>query len=997
MGKVKFDRVQLTGFGPYRETTTFTFTDQLNVLVAPNETGKSTLVAGVNALLFGLPQTTDETVFGQARYRNWDYPPAFEGELIFTVDGESYRLRRDFQNNRISLARKEQGEYREIIAGTHNPRAQRRNLRYEETLKELLGLGSQELFEATFCLTQPLPEAEELNERVQELLSGTGVGFKRVTDGVIKELREITRFTGRRGVTAKDALEPRALERVAEEIENTKAGMEQDRALVDRLENYRRRLEEEEKHRTAKAQALAEQERLLTLWGEWQQLTKGYEAARMIYSQIRKSKERAGRLQDELERITEEKEVYPWGPTVPEETGEILQQLAAIAEQKANLTQELVELEAEAARITEGEADWVGLKACSTVDWAVLGAGPAAVVESRRTQALEALAVWEEAQELARAAEENGQIRDEEFSLFDRADPATLEAIKVYESRRAFLRSTLEITTLKWEKKKAELKRVKSRRRIRWGLVFLTAVLGGIVPAFLPVGEGPNLLFRALGGFFLGAGLGYLGGRLLLPSGAPAVLRKQVAENEEKVKAAIQALDQFEGQVAPFTARYPDLAGAYRRWEKLLAEGEELARKHQEFCRRELGGFSGPAAACPLTEPGIKVNPRWSDLHAFARIITPAEKIEFLGELVAWLAAKTPGWWERLLNEAAAFEEKRAELERLKGLREANRDYLMKGRQKLADLTRMEEKLQAALIPLLAAAGGDYQQAGKLWTAWCKLCLQAEKATGALEQILELEKVTTWAELEAKCDDAALKAQSFYQERQQLVAAHPGLAPLETAAAPEQIEADYRRRQEEVGRGQAELQAIDGEIRRLTMELARLEGQEPLNIAEAEERLAQLEVNRAELEMEADALTLAYQELTGALYDFQSTYRLRLAEITTAYFRELTADQERRIELDEAFQVMVVIDGRPVAPAQLSFGARDQLFIALRLGIARLLATEMVLPFVFDDPFLNCDAGRLAKIRTSLELLAGERQIILLSHREDFAAWGAPVTVTTGG
>ena len=247
MGRVKFDRVRLTGFGPYREATTFTFSDQLNVLVAPNETGKSTLVAGVNALLFGLPQTTDEKVFGQARYRNWDYPPAFEGELVFTVDGESYRLRRDFQNNLVSLARKEQGEYREIIAGTHNPRAQRRNLRYEETLKNLLGLSSQELFEATFCLTQPLPEAEELNERVQELLSGTGVGFKRVTAHLVQELRQITRFTGRRGVTTKDAIEARTLEKLAAEMEKIKDGMEQDRDLVDRLEACRRHLEEKRK------------------------------------------------------------------------------------------------------------------------------------------------------------------------------------------------------------------------------------------------------------------------------------------------------------------------------------------------------------------------------------------------------------------------------------------------------------------------------------------------------------------------------------------------------------------------------------------------------------------------------------------------------------------------------------------------------------------------------------------------------------------------------
>src|SRR5690606_36660729 len=173
-----------------------------------------------------LPQTNDPTVFGQARYRNWDHPLGFEGELLWQVDGESYRLRRNFQNNQISLAQLRDGEYREIIGGTHNPRAQRRNQRYEEKLKELFGLNSQDLLEATFCLTQPLREADELDGRDLELLSGTGAGFKYATDHLAKELREITRFTGRRGVTAKDAFDPRRLEQLAAEIETTRAAIE---------------------------------------------------------------------------------------------------------------------------------------------------------------------------------------------------------------------------------------------------------------------------------------------------------------------------------------------------------------------------------------------------------------------------------------------------------------------------------------------------------------------------------------------------------------------------------------------------------------------------------------------------------------------------------------------------------------------------------------------------------------------------------------------------
>jgi len=85
-------------------------------------------------------------------------------------------------------------------------------------------------------------------------------------------------------------------------------------------------------------------------------------------------------------------------------------------------------------------------------------------------------------------------------------------------------------------------------------------------------------------------------------------------------------------------------------------------------------------------------------------------------------------------------------------------------------------------------------------------------------------------------------------------------------------------------------------------------------------------------------------------------------------------------------------DGSALAPSQLSKGAQDQLYLALRLAIGDLIAEEVRLPFVFDDPFLNCDDERLAHIRTALDRLAAERQVLLLSHREEFAAWGSPVS-----
>ena len=149
---------------------------------------------------------------------------------------------------------------------------QRRNRHYEETIKSLFGLSSQDLFEATFCLTQPLPEKEEIDEQVQGLLSGTGTGFHLITERLADELQAITRFTRRRGVTDKDATNPRELEELEAQIAQLQQAIVDDRDVVDRLEAIRRELQEQEGLRKEEQKAYHEQDRLLRQWAEWKRL-----------------------------------------------------------------------------------------------------------------------------------------------------------------------------------------------------------------------------------------------------------------------------------------------------------------------------------------------------------------------------------------------------------------------------------------------------------------------------------------------------------------------------------------------------------------------------------------------------------------------------------------------------------------------------------------------------------------------------------------------------
>ena len=180
---------------------------------------------------------------------------------------------------------------------------------------------------------------------------------------------------------------------------------------------------------------------------------------------------------------------------------------------------------------------------------------------------------------------------------------------------------------------------------------------------------------------------------------------------------------------------------------------------------------------------------------------------------------------------------------------------------------------------------------------------------------------------------------------------------------------------------QNNLEELRREENQLYKRRAELEGQQSLNLAAAELKLNEKEKERQQLALEVEALGLAYRELTQARADYSQNHRERLAEAVNGYFQAITGRRDRYLEFDEDFALSPTDEvGRPIHLAQLSQGARDQLYLSLRLAIADHLATDVRLPLILDDPFVNCDNERLLRIGAALREVAKTRQIWLLSH-----------------
>lgn len=204
-----------------------------------------------------------------------------------------------------------------------------------------------------------------------------------------------------------------------------------------------------------------------------------------------------------------------------------------------------------------------------------------------------------------------------------------------------------------------------------------------------------------------------------------------------------------------------------------------------------------------------------------------------------------------------------------------------------------------------------------------------------------------------------------------------------------------RRRSTEIDALEQDREALDRvetALRERLRERATLEGREIPNLATLELRIRTLDHELEETRFRCDALTQAYRWAEEATGSFQSTYRESLGERIDQHFARLTGVTARRVELGETFALRVRDpQGRLLEPEQLSQGARDQLLLAMRLGMADLLSDAVPLPFLFDDPFVHFDEGRLTQLRGGLEALGTDRQWILLTHRKEMSRWADPV------
>ena len=124
------------------ENQKYQFAPQINVIYGANESGKSTLMQFLKAMLFGLEKTrVRKTLDTYNRYEPWDTPAYFYGSMMFETGQQQFLLERNFyyKEKRARLVNIRDGEELSVEYGD---------------LDMLLGNVSAAAYENTCCIGQ---------------------------------------------------------------------------------------------------------------------------------------------------------------------------------------------------------------------------------------------------------------------------------------------------------------------------------------------------------------------------------------------------------------------------------------------------------------------------------------------------------------------------------------------------------------------------------------------------------------------------------------------------------------------------------------------------------------------------------------------------------------------------------------------------------------------------------------------------------------------------
>lgn len=130
------------------------------------------------------------------------------------------------------------------------------------------------------------------------------------------------------------------------------------------------------------------------------------------------------------------------------------------------------------------------------------------------------------------------------------------------------------------------------------------------------------------------------------------------------------------------------------------------------------------------------------------------------------------------------------------------------------------------------------------------------------------------------------------------------------------------------------------------------------------------------------ALELAVQEITRISQSFYEDMQDELNAEISRYVSLFTTGAYDSVRLDEQGQLQILTEGREVRPELLSRGTLEQIYLALRLAVGKVVTKEEPLPILLDEAFAMYDDDRLAQTLQTLSTLQNQIFLFTCQKRE---------------
>ena len=180
-----------------------------------------------------------------------------------------------------------------------------------------------------------------------------------------------------------------------------------------------------------------------------------------------------------------------------------------------------------------------------------------------------------------------------------------------------------------------------------------------------------------------------------------------------------------------------------------------------------------------------------------------------------------------------------------------------------------------------------------------------------------------------------------------------------------------------------QLLQLEGKLSELSSSTERLRGRldtlgDPVLLRE---RMDSIDVERSRLEKRLKAIEMALNELTAADEEMNARFSPTLSRETETIFRSLTGGKYDQLTLDRDLSAAVREEGAllPHGAELLSRGARDQLYLSVRLALCDLIPSDEPCPIILDDALICFDDERMALALNYLKEISRHRQVILFT------------------